>query len=68
MVRKTFNSNEILKIQEHYKNGLSCYSIGKLFGVSKTPINRVLKDLGVLKKSKSDGKKIVLTETQKIIN
>lgn len=66
MVRKTFNSNEILKIQEHYKNGLSCYSIGKLFGVSKTPINRVLKDLGVLKKSKSDGKKIVLTETQKI--
>lgn len=66
MVRKTFSPDEILKIQKHYKNGLSCDSIGKLFGVSKTPISRVLKDLGILKKSKSDGKKIVLTESQKI--
>ena len=60
-----FTSNEIVKIKELYSNGLSCVRIGKIFNVSKTPITKILKTEGLLKKGNSDGKKIVLTNQQK---
>jgi len=44
---------------------LSTLKIGEIFGVSKTPINRILRNLNVLRKGNSCGIKIVLTETQK---
>jgi len=65
MKLKNFNINEVLKIKELYYNGLSCEKIGKHYGVSKTPIKRLLKNFGLLNKGKSDGKKIILSEEQK---
>jgi transposase len=62
-----FTSKDISKIKELYSNGLSCTHIGKSFNVSKTPIIKILKTEGLLKKPKSNGKKIVLTKKQKEI-
>ena len=57
------NINEI--VHQYTVLNLSCEQIGKLFNMSKLPINKLLKDLNLLKKGKSDGKKIVLSEEQK---
>jgi len=65
MVTNKFTDDEILKIKGCYIQGLSCVEIGKIYGISKTPINKLLKELGVLRKSKSNGKKIILSEEQK---
>jgi len=65
MKQIVFTSNDITKIKELYSNGLSCFSISKMFNISKTPIIRLLKNEEVLKKGNSNGKKIILTKEQK---
>lgn len=49
-----FTPNEIIKIKELYSNGLSCLHIGEFFNVSKTPIIKILKEEGLLKKGYSN--------------
>lgn len=65
MKKIVFTSNEIIKIKELYSNGLSCLHIGEFFNVSKTPIIKILKSEGLLKKPKSNGVKMILTQSQK---
>ncbi len=61
-----FSESDIDMIVHQYTiMNLSCEQIGKIFNMSKMPINKLLKDLNLLKKSKSNGKKIILTEEQK---
>jgi predicted DNA-binding protein YlxM (UPF0122 family) len=69
MKKIVFTDNEILKIKDDYLvKKLSCKEIGNKYNVSKQPINRVLKELGVLRDGNSNGKKIILDfeQTEKI--
>ncbi len=50
---------------DYMENKLSCTSIAKKFGMSKTPIVSLLKERKILRKGYSNGQKIVLTEDQK---
>jgi len=64
--KKIFNENEILEIKNMYLNlNMNTIKIGEVYGVSKTPIIRILKKLSMLKKGKSDGVKICLNKEQK---
>jgi predicted transcriptional regulator len=64
----TFTDIEIKTIIELYtKDGLNTTKIGVKLGISKTPISRVLKDNGLLKKGSSNGVKISLTNEQERI-
>jgi transposase len=64
--RIIFTKTDINEIVHQYTVlNLSCEQIGKSFNMSKMPINKLLKDLNLLKKGKSDGKKIILSEEQK---
>jgi transposase len=67
MKQIVFTLKDIGKIKEFYSNSLSCSHIGKIFDVSKTPIIKILKQEGLLKKGYSNGKKIILTNEQKKI-
>jgi predicted DNA-binding protein YlxM (UPF0122 family) len=58
MKQVIFTKKEITKIKELYSKGLSCTGIAKIINVSKTPIIRILKTEGLLKKGNSDGKQI----------
>ena len=58
MVKKVFSEEEIKKIIELYSDGYSCIRIGLIYGVSTTPIITLLKKHEILKKGKSNGKKI----------
>lgn len=61
-----FNETQINEIITLYiDKGLSTNSIGKLFGVSKTPIAGMLREKGLLKKGLSNGVKIILTNEEK---
>lgn len=61
----TFTDIEIKTIIELYtKDGLNTTKIGVKLGISKTPISRVLKDNGLLRKGNSDGVKIILSLEQ----
>ena len=64
-LKKEFNDVEINDILIKYKNGISLQKICKLYNVSKTPIQKILKDNRILKKGYSNGVKINLTEEQK---
>jgi transposase len=67
-LKKEFNNIDINKIINLYLvDESSCNEIGKIFGVSKTPIQQLLKNLGILRIGKSDGVKINLTEEQECI-
>jgi transposase len=67
-IKKEFTEIEIKDIITKYENeGLSCDIIAKHYGVSKRPINRLLKEKGLLKKGLSNGLKIDLTNEQKNI-
>jgi hypothetical protein len=62
MKKIVFDDNEIRDIEyEYLNNGLSCESIGKKYGVSKSPIINLLKEIGKLREGKSDGQKKILT-------
>ena len=64
-MKLTFTDTEIKTIITLYtKDGLNTTEIGVKLGISKTPINRILKDNGVLRKGKSNGVKIILTPEQ----
>lgn len=66
MKKIVFTDKEIAMIKEDYlTNNMSCEKIGKKFGVSKRPINQLLKKEGVLREGVSNGKKIELSEEQK---
>ena len=67
---KEFTINQIRDIKNLYLSGLNCEKIGIKYGVSKTPIKRILKTHGILKKGNSDGKKIILNieDEEKIKN
>lgn len=64
-MRKEFTNTEINKIVELYTtNGLNTSEVAMQFGVSKTPILRVLKNKNLLRVGKSNGIKIKLTLEQ----
>lgn len=63
----TFTDIEIKTIIDLYTNGLNTSKIGVKLGISKTPISRVLKDNGLLRKGNSNGVKILLTNEQENI-
>ena len=64
--KKVFTENEILKMKEMYLNeNYSAQKIGNYFNISKEPIKRILKDLGILRKGCSNGIKINLSQEQK---
>jgi transposase-like protein len=67
VLKKEFNDVEINDILIKYKNGISVQKICKLYNVSNKPIQKILKDNGILKKGYSNGVKINLTEEQKEI-
>lgn len=61
-----FSEEEIETIKDMYINdGLSCRKIGSEFNVSRTPIEKLLKNEGLLRNGNSDGKRIELTNNQK---
>jgi hypothetical protein len=63
MKKIIFTDKEINEIVYDYEiNGLSCKTIGEKFGVSKRPINSLLKRIGKLRKPVSNGIKIKLTD------
>lgn len=64
-MKKNFSSEDVENILKKYKEGFSSQKIGEIFGVSKSPIIKILKDYKILKNAKSNGKKIKLTENQK---
>ena len=65
-MRIEFSNIELDSIKNYYLiDGLSTKKIGELFNTSLTPINRVLKKEHILRKGKSNGVKINLTEEQK---
>lgn len=64
-MKKVFTDTEINRIINLYtKDGLNTVEIGARLGVSSTPIKRTLKEIGMLKKGKSNGIKISLTSGQ----
>ncbi len=66
MNKKFFSDIEIDIIKTEYVvNNKSCDAIALLVGVSKGPIIKILKENGILKKSKSNGVKIILSEKEK---
>jgi hypothetical protein len=68
MKKIVFTDEQISDIENDYMNNhLSCETIGIKMGYSKRPIIELLKKRGELKKGKSDGIKIELTENQKEI-
>ena len=68
MKKIVFTDEQISDIENDYMNyHLSCETIGIKMGYSKRPIIELLKKRGKLKKGKSDGIKIKLTENQKEI-
>jgi transposase len=66
-IRKEFSNEIINNIIEKYSNGLSCQKISKIYNMSITPIKRIIKEKGILRKGYSDGIKIELTEEQRNI-
>jgi transposase-like protein len=66
-IKKRFKRDDINNIIKKYNEGLSLQKISKIYNVSKTPIQKILKDNGVLRKGLSSGVKIKLSEEQKKI-
>ena len=64
-LKKDFNKEIIEEILNYYQKGMGSEKISKIYGVSKVPILRILKENNVLQKGYSNGKKIILTEEQK---
>lgn len=64
-IKKNFTENTIKEILNHYKNGLSCSKISKFYGVSRQPIETIVRENKLLRKGVSNGKKINLTPEQK---
>jgi len=60
-----FTDDKINDIKELYENGMGLQKIADKYEVSKTPIKRIVNDLGILRNGNSNGKKIELTDEQK---
>lgn len=63
-LKKEFTLYDINNIMKKYKEGFSIQKISELYGVSKSPIKRVLKNENLIRKGYSNGKKIELSEYQ----
>lgn len=63
-IKVEFTTQEIDNITKMYTEGLSASEIGIRIGTSKTPIINLLKRIGLLRKGKSNGVKIVLNKEQ----
>jgi len=65
-MRIEFSDIEVNKIKTYYLiDGLSTRKIGEILNISNTPIKRILKREHVLRKGKSNGVKIILSEKQR---
>jgi hypothetical protein len=61
-----FNDNEVNDIIFQYTElKLSCSEIGKKYNTSKLPITNLLKELKLLRKGYSNGKKLLIDDSQK---
>lgn len=66
-MKLTFTDTEINMIIEIYNNDkLNTREIGVKLGISNTPIKRILKSHGMLRKGNSNGVKIILTSEQEV--
>ena len=66
MKKIEFSNKQVSDIVfEYTKNMKSCTFIAKKYNISKLPINNLLKQMDLLRRGHSDGKKINLTEKQK---
>jgi predicted DNA-binding protein YlxM (UPF0122 family)/transposase-like protein len=63
-IKKDFSSDDVDNIVKKYGEGLSLQKISDLYGVSKSPIKRILKAKNLLRDGYSDGKKIELSDDQ----
>jgi hypothetical protein len=59
------NDEKKIIIFEYIKNYKSCEKISKILNIGKIPIKKFLKDMDLLRKGTSNGKKIELTEEEK---
>jgi hypothetical protein len=59
-----FDSQQISEIVKLYSEGISLRGIGEIFGVSKLPISKIIKEKNMLRKGKSNGVKIILSNEQ----
>ena len=59
-----FNDIDRKTVIALYKSNVSVIDIGTKYGVSKTPINTILRNAGVLRKPNSNGVKIILSSDQ----
>lgn len=59
-----FNDIDRKTVISLYKRNVSVIDIGTKYGVSKTPINTILRNAGVLRKPNSNGIKIILSSDQ----
>jgi len=66
-IKKEFNDIDIENIIKKYNSGLSVKKISNIYGVSITPIKRILKSVNLLRKGLSNGKKIELSDEQKLL-
>jgi hypothetical protein len=64
-LKKEFSDEIIEEIIKKYKGGLSCKKISEIYSMSKDLINRIIKEKNLLKEGYSNGKKILLSESQK---
>jgi len=63
MKKINFTDKQIFEIKKDYLiNNLSCQEIGSKFGVSKRPINDILRKNGLIRKGYSNGKKIKISD------
>jgi transposase len=64
-LKKEFSDSDIELIVKKYKDGLSIKKINNDLNIGIAPIKRILKDKLLLRNSKSDGKKISLSDELK---
>ena len=65
VVKKKFTDNEIQTIVNLYVNeNRNTHYIAKLFNMSVTPINKILRKNNVLRKGNSNGRKIDLSDEE----
>lgn len=63
-IKIAFSENEITDIIKKYTDGLSLDKISKIYGISKNPIAKILRDRNILRKNNSNGKKIYLSNIE----
>lgn len=65
MSKKIFNTDEILEICKEYNSGMSTIKLGIKYNVSKVTIRKYILEYGNIRSNNSNGKKILLSESEK---